>query len=146
MAAYPQISRCITCLVAADDAGTENGCLEFAPGHHKEMRATGADGCLAEEIAGGLPWVKVPTAAGSLLWFHGLVPHRSGPNRTDRSRRALYLTYNALSEGKLVAATTQRKSALLPSKAPSRAPVRRASASSDTFRGGPCRRRESRDE
>jgi 2-aminoethylphosphonate dioxygenase len=29
------------------------------------------------------------------------VPHRSGPNRTAHPRRALYLTYNAASEGNL---------------------------------------------
>jgi hypothetical protein len=101
MAAYPQISRCITCLVAADDAGPENGCLEFAPGYQWKMLPRGADGCVTEELARDLPWVKVPTAPGSLLWFDGLAPHRSGPNRTDRPRRALYLTYSALSEGEL---------------------------------------------
>jgi len=101
MAAYPHITRCVTCLVAVDDAGAENGCLEFTPGYHREILARGADGCVADEVTGELPWYKVPTAAGSLLWFHGLAPHRSGPNRAARSRRALYLTYNALSEGDL---------------------------------------------
>lgn len=101
LAAYPHISRCITCLVALDVAGAENGCLEFAPGYCHEMLLRGADGCVAGEVARELPWTTVPTAAGSLLWFHGLTPHRSGSNQTDLSRRALYLTYNALSEGDL---------------------------------------------
>jgi hypothetical protein len=119
MAAYPQILRCVTCLVAVDDAGEENGCLEFAPGYHKEMLARGADGCVAAEIARDLAWVKVPTAAGSLLWFHGLVPHRSGPNHTNRSRRALYLTYNALSEGELRSRYYAEKESALAVESPS---------------------------
>ena len=33
------------------------------------------------------------------LWFHSRTPHRSGPNRSSRPRRALYPTYNAAREG-----------------------------------------------
>jgi ectoine hydroxylase-related dioxygenase (phytanoyl-CoA dioxygenase family) len=36
---------------------------------------------------------------GDLLWFDSYVPHHSGTNVTDTSRRALYLTYNAASAG-----------------------------------------------
>ena len=43
--------------------------------------------------------VEVP--AGSTLWFHSRTPHRSGPNHSPVPRRALYPTYNALSEGDL---------------------------------------------
>jgi ectoine hydroxylase-related dioxygenase (phytanoyl-CoA dioxygenase family) len=41
--------------------------------------------------------VSVP--AGATLWFHSRTPHRSGPNRSARPRRALYPTYNAAREG-----------------------------------------------
>ena len=97
--AYPGLSRCVTCLVAVDDATEENGCLEFAPGKHRELLPQGNDGCIASNIADGLAWLRVPSTAGSLVWFHGLIPHRSGDNRGHRSRRGLYLTYNAFSEG-----------------------------------------------
>jgi hypothetical protein len=33
------------------------------------------------------------------MWFHSRTPHRSGPNRSRRPRRALYPTYNAAREG-----------------------------------------------
>ena len=40
-------------------------------------------------------------SAGQTLWFHSRTPHRSGPNTSALARRALYPTYNALSEGDL---------------------------------------------
>jgi hypothetical protein len=33
------------------------------------------------------------------VFFDSFAPHRSEPNRTDAARRALYVTYNRLSEG-----------------------------------------------
>ena len=36
---------------------------------------------------------------GDVAFFDSFVPHRSGPNSTDSSRRVLYVTYNKLSEG-----------------------------------------------
>ena len=35
----------------------------------------------------------------TLLFFDSYVPHRSGPNRSERPRRALYVTYNRASDG-----------------------------------------------
>ena len=31
--------------------------------------------------------------------FDSYIPHRSGPNRSEQPRRALYITYNRASEG-----------------------------------------------
>ena len=45
--------------------------------------------------------MTVPLRAGQTLWFHSRTPHRSGPNNSLKNRRALYPTYNALSEGDL---------------------------------------------
>jgi hypothetical protein len=56
-------------------------------------------GCIAAEVVAELAWEQAPLAAGQTLWFHSRTPHRSGPNLSDRPRRALYPTYNALSEG-----------------------------------------------
>ena len=33
--------------------------------------------------------------------FYALIPHRSGPNKTDLPRRAIYLTFNSAAEGDL---------------------------------------------
>ena len=38
-------------------------------------------------------------APGDIALFGGFTPHRSGPNRSDRWRRQLYLSYNASREG-----------------------------------------------
>lgn len=94
-------SRCVTCLVAVEDAAEEAGCLEFAPGWHQERLGQDGDGGIVATLAENLLWEPVPVRAGSLIWYHGLLPHRSGDNRSARSWRALYLTYNALAEGDL---------------------------------------------
>ena len=56
------------------------------------------DAALYALIPDGVP---VEVRAGQTLWFHSRTPHRSGPNRSTEPRRALYPTYNALSEGDL---------------------------------------------
>ena len=64
------------------------------------MRGTGHDGkpLSGGELA-GLEFVPCETAPGDAVFFDCFVPHRSGPNTTDRARRVLYLTYNAASSG-----------------------------------------------
>ena len=44
-------------------------------------------------------YVACPTQPGDVAFFDSFAPHRSAPNQTDKPRRALYLTYNALSAG-----------------------------------------------
>ena len=89
-------------LLALDSADTSNGCLEFAKGaHHNGVIGVNADGCLPIEQASQLEWTPMPVAAGDAVFFNSFAPHRSGTNRSDRSRRALYVTYNASSEGDL---------------------------------------------
>ena len=43
-----------------------------------------------------MPLVLEP---GDVAIFGGFTPHRSDPNVSDRWRRQLYLSYNALSDG-----------------------------------------------
>lgn len=99
--AYPHINVSVSCSLAVDDSTVENGCLEFVRGMHHELLPTDEDGCIRPDIAESLEWQACPVAAGSLVWFHSHTPHRSGPNASDASRRALYLTYNAASAGDL---------------------------------------------
>jgi hypothetical protein len=99
--AYPNVSRSITCLIAAEAMTPDNGCLEFAVGSYPTLLSTDVAGCIAGDIAAALSWRAVPLAAGAVLFFTSLVPHRSGPNRTTTPRRAFYLTYNPASEGDL---------------------------------------------
>jgi len=97
--AYPHVDVSVSCLLAIDDSTAENGCLELVSGMHHELLPTDGDGCIRPDIAEGLHWQADPVRAGSLVWFHSHTPHRSGPNTSHTSRRALYLTYNAASAG-----------------------------------------------
>jgi len=99
--AYPFVDVHVSCMVAIDDAGEDNGCLEVASGAHDRLWPTDAAGCLVPEVVASFRWSPVPLRAGDTLWFGTRTPHRSGPNRSPRPRRALYPTYNAGAEGDL---------------------------------------------
>lgn len=99
--AYPFIASHVSCMVAVDDATVENGCLEVVSGAHAEVLPMDDGGCIAPEVVASFEWVAAPVRAGQTLWFHSRTPHRSGPNGSPLARRALYPTYNALSEGDL---------------------------------------------
>lgn len=86
----------VTAMVSIDPAMLENGCLEVAPGRHRE-------GLLGEEWnpldETGLALRPVPTDPGDVIFFDSFVPHASKPNFTDRPRRILYQTHNLASDG-----------------------------------------------
>ena len=88
-------------MVAVDDATIENGCLEVVSGAHHEVLAQDDRGCIAHDVVGHARVAPVELRAGETLFFDALAPHRSGPNRSTRDRRALYPTYNGRSEGDL---------------------------------------------
>ncbi len=99
--AYRFIETHISCMVAVDDATEENGCLEVVSGLHHEVLPMDNKGCIDPTLVATFHWMTVPLRAGQTLWFHSRTPHRSGPNNSQNDRRALYPTYNALSEGDL---------------------------------------------
>jgi phytanoyl-CoA hydroxylase len=103
---------------ALEDATLDNGCLWVQPGGHRGSGALPGDGpgdgpgdtpgILRERYVceqGRLrmdrlpapPWpsldqaVPLPVAAGTLVVFHGLLPHRSAANRSAASRLAYTL-------------------------------------------------------
>ena len=88
-------------MVAVDDATKENGCLEIVSGMHHQLLETDERGCIRGSDVEAMEWQYAPILSGQTLWFHSLTPHRSGANISTRDRRALYPTYNALSEGDL---------------------------------------------
>jgi ectoine hydroxylase-related dioxygenase (phytanoyl-CoA dioxygenase family) len=69
-----------------------NGCLEFALGHQAGLIPPNEVGCIDPQVARTLTWTPVPVPAGDVLFFSSKAPHRSGANRTDTPRRAIYLT------------------------------------------------------
>ena len=90
----------ITMMVAIDDATVDNGCLEFAPPVpvHTEIPMA-PDGTIAPDVEAEMTWTPLEAKAGDIVFFDSYIPHRSPRNASDRSRRALYITYNRLSEG-----------------------------------------------
>jgi len=89
--------------VALEDATVDNGCLWALPGGHgsvplesRFVRAgsTDADGTRFESLVDApveVPqdgWVPLEAAAGTVVLLHGLLPHRSSPNTSERSRAA----------------------------------------------------------
>lgn len=85
---------------ALEDATIDNGCLWVEPGGHRspmrERFVRNGDDIRMEKLS-DLPWpddstaVPLEAAAGSLVCFHGLLPHYSAPNRSPVSRHAYTL-------------------------------------------------------
>jgi 2-aminoethylphosphonate dioxygenase len=90
--------RHLTINVAIDEATVENGCLEVVPGSHK-MDVELEDNHISKKWENEHEWDLVPLEAGDLLFFGSYFAHRSGPNRSDKSRRAAYVTYHSSPEG-----------------------------------------------
>ena len=85
---------------ALEDATVENGCMWAVPGGHtqparKRFRRDGHGGTtfdvFDEEDYPTDGEVPLEAAKGTLVVLHGLLPHRSGPNRSARSRHAYTL-------------------------------------------------------
>jgi hypothetical protein len=86
----------VTCWLALDDAELENGCLWVIPGSHRHGTVAHHNGAGPFRVGHDGPdadGVAVPVARGSVLVFSSLLMHRSGPNVTDRPRRAWILQY-----------------------------------------------------
>jgi phytanoyl-CoA hydroxylase len=85
---------------ALEDATTENGCLWAIPGGHRHglksrwVRSTN-DG-MQFEVYDETPWreedlMPLEVSKGTLIVLHGLLPHRSHENKSERSRHAYTL-------------------------------------------------------
>lgn len=97
----------LTCWCALDDAGVENGCLQYIPGSHrwgllpKPVIAGDIKGIsefLDEERQSKLEKPKyAPVSAGEAVFHHPLTLHGSGANNSSRPRRAVVL--NVIADG-----------------------------------------------
>lgn len=85
---------------ALEDAHRGNGCMWVQPGGHRgplRERFVRNGDTAAIEALDDTPWpgpddaVPLEVAAGTLVVFHGLLPHYSGPNRSTQSRHAYTL-------------------------------------------------------
>jgi phytanoyl-CoA hydroxylase len=89
---------------ALEDASLANGCMWTEPGGHRGARGVLRERFVREgrrawmETLDDTPWpgvdanaIPLEVKAGSLVVFHGLLPHYSAANRSDRSRHAYTL-------------------------------------------------------
>ncbi|HYZ08825.1 MAG TPA: phytanoyl-CoA dioxygenase family protein [Pseudonocardiaceae bacterium] len=117
-------SNLIAAIVSIDTADEANGALEVAAGYHRKGNPV-PENEVRDLSAGESPpetaWQTVITGAGDVLFFDGLLPHRSGPNISDRPRRTLYLTFNPGRYGNLYGRYyAYRRTLMLQSNGPSR--------------------------
>jgi hypothetical protein len=90
----------VTLMLSVDAATSENGCLEVVDGLHGQgLLPQAPGGTLDPAWASAQVWRPIETQPGDALFFDSYVPHRSGPNRSGKPRRALYVTYNRAREG-----------------------------------------------
>jgi len=89
----------LTAMIAIDETSEENGSLEMLAGKHRQGLLGEKWAPLTDQHTGGEAYVPVHCQPGDAVFFDSFAPHRSAPNRTDRARRVLYITYNKLSEG-----------------------------------------------
>ena len=91
-------NKFVSVALFGNNSTIENGCLEFAYGcvdRHYLMDANYDNlGELTNEVESKLKWVPIETTPRDMLIFDSYVPHRSGPNLTDKDRRIFYFTYN----------------------------------------------------
>ena len=91
--------------VAIDTADAGNGAIELFPGYQHQLLSTPKEmRHMSEEESRQIDFSKgelMEAASGDMVIFHCLVPHRSGPNLSNRLRRQLYLTYSATKHGSL---------------------------------------------
>jgi phytanoyl-CoA hydroxylase len=86
---------------AIDDATTENGCMWALPGGHRlpvkaRSKLNGARTATVLEVFDPAPYpsdglVALEAKRGTLILLHGALPHRSGPNLSDKPRHAYTL-------------------------------------------------------
>jgi hypothetical protein len=94
------LDRLPNVMVVLDDADRDNGCFRLIDGSHRRGMLPGREG---EGVLGPLftrpdqfdehDAVLAEVPAGSLLFFSPHTVHGSPPNRSNRLRRALVLTY-----------------------------------------------------
>ena len=94
------LDRLPNVMVALDDAGEHNGCFRVIRGSHRHGLLPGLEGegtlgplfTHPDHFDASAQWLaELP--AGSLVVFDAHTVHGSEPNRSDRARRAIVLTY-----------------------------------------------------
>lgn len=92
--AFVEPQQYLTCWVPLTDATVDNGCPWVMPGLHRlgtlVHDATPVGFQCLHDSTGAVP---VEAAAGSVVVFSSLTPHRTGPNITDATRKSYIVQY-----------------------------------------------------
>jgi len=97
---YTQPPSVVGFWFAVEDATLDNGCLWVMPGAHtlalkqRFVRKGGVQTALETLDESPYPdteLIPVEAPKGTLILLHGLLPHQSGPNRSEHSRHAYAL-------------------------------------------------------
>ncbi|KAL9092564.1 MAG: hypothetical protein Q9165_004368 [Trypethelium subeluteriae] len=99
--AHVQDVEHLTILLAVDPSNMSNGGLEVVDKSHRLQVPVGSDNCIEPKWVQAQTWTPVELEPGQLLVFGSYLAHRSGPNRSDVDRKAIYATYNGAREGDL---------------------------------------------
>lgn len=97
------VETLVSVMVAIDPATAENGALRVYPAYTDEL-VGGLMRNMNEKEKGETDQSTerlLEMEPGDLVFFHSFTPHRSGSNASDRSRRALFLTYSDGKHGDL---------------------------------------------
>jgi ectoine hydroxylase-related dioxygenase (phytanoyl-CoA dioxygenase family) len=89
----------VTLLIPIDPFIKESGCLEIVKNKNKNMLDMADDLSLSSEVCATMDWQHLECQTGDILIFDSYMPHRSGPNHSQQSRRGLFLTFNKASAG-----------------------------------------------
>jgi hypothetical protein len=102
--AWPDFPKSfLTVLIPLDASTEENGCTTVYEGYHHNGLLTPADGkfhTVPRELVDESRRIALVLEPGDVAIFDGFTPHESNPNRSDASRRQLYLSYNANHDGR----------------------------------------------
>lgn len=86
--------------IAIDEATTRNGCMHMLAGGHRAgpLQHVHDRDCEIPVKKLDLSTLEpVPLPPGGCLFFNGMVPHETPPNRTDQRRRALQFHFRGVS-------------------------------------------------
>lgn len=110
----------VTAAIFLDDATLENGCLFFPENYQRDLQGLetrkvttpvgdlpvlqsyeggATHGNIRQEICDQLNWIPITAQAGDVVLFDSYVPHYSKKNESLLPRRAMFFTFNALSDG-----------------------------------------------
>jgi len=120
--AYDQFSPKyhVTAAIFLDDATIENGCLHFPEDYRTDLPELAGEGTetpvgklpvlasydggpdngnIRQEISERIRWNPITARRGDVVLFDSYVPHYSEKNDSDKTRRAMFFTFNAAADG-----------------------------------------------